>query len=97
LTRVTRIFQKSVFTELRQNPAGVPRRVFRCVAAPAAAPGRFFCEKTEKIQEVDKGRSRQWLWKPHPEEARSAVSKDEARDSFASMLRDAAQTRGSSA
>jgi hypothetical protein len=30
------------------------------------------------------------LWKPHPEEARSAVSKDEASDPFALMLRDAA-------
>jgi hypothetical protein len=34
------------------------------------------------------------LCKPHPEEARSAVSKDEASDPFALMLRDASQ-RGS--
>ncbi|OLB73734.1 MAG: hypothetical protein AUI16_16465 [Alphaproteobacteria bacterium 13_2_20CM_2_64_7] len=33
------------------------------------------------------------LWKPHPEEARSAVSKDEASDPFALMLRDAARVR----
>ena len=33
------------------------------------------------------------LWKPHPEEARSAVSKDEASDCFALMLRDAARVR----
>jgi hypothetical protein len=30
---------------------------------------------------------------PHPEEARSAVSKDEASDTFALMLRDAARVR----
>jgi hypothetical protein len=31
--------------------------------------------------------------RPHPEEARSAVSKDEASDPFALMLRDAARVR----
>jgi hypothetical protein len=33
------------------------------------------------------------LCKPHPEEARSAVSKDEASDPSAFMLRDAARVR----
>jgi hypothetical protein len=48
LTRVTRIFQKSVFTEnCAKSPGGVPRRVFRC----AAARGGSCLRKNRKKQE----------------------------------------------
>jgi hypothetical protein len=54
------------------------------------------CRKTGKNRRSDQPARRSRLWKPHPEEARSAVSKDEASDPFALMLRDASQRASAS-
>src|SRR6266516_5946604 len=61
--------------------------------APISGKPRDRClQNNRKKQESDQPARRSRLWKPHPEEARSAVSKDEA--GIALMLRDASQ-RGS--
>jgi hypothetical protein len=65
LTRVTRIFQKSVFTEIAPEArAGLPRRVFCCAAASAAVHGVVLVlqkeqENTEEItaMQFQKGES----------------------------------------
>jgi hypothetical protein len=64
LTRVTRIFEKRVFTETAPEArAGLPRRVFSCATAPAAARGGFlvFAKKQEntgeKVMSFQKGES----------------------------------------
>src|SRR5262249_26391114 len=50
LTRVTRIFQKSIFTEIAPEArAGLPRRVFCCAAASAAVRGAFASCEQEKM------------------------------------------------
>src|SRR6516162_7798780 len=49
LTRVTRIFQKSIFTRTApRRPGGRPRRAFCCADADAPARGVFFCCKTRR-------------------------------------------------
>src|SRR5262249_27202669 len=49
LTRVTRIFQKSVFTKTTPGPpGGRPRRVFCCADASGARARRIFCCKTRR-------------------------------------------------
>ena len=69
------------------------------IGAPISGkPEIGVCKKTGKYRKRTNQRgARGGLWKPHPEEARSAVSRDEASDAFALMLRDAARVRGSSA
>jgi hypothetical protein len=54
LTRVTRIFQKNVFTELRQEPGRMPRRVFllRDRARGRARLVSRLCRKNREIQEI---------------------------------------------
>jgi hypothetical protein len=65
------------------------------IGAPISGkPEIGVCKKTGKYRKRTNQRgARGGLWKPHPEEARSAVSKDEASDAFALMLRDAARVR----
>jgi hypothetical protein len=65
LTRVTRIFQKSVFTEIGpEGPGGMPRRVFCCATAWRGRVRRLsrFAKKQENTEEItamqfEKGRA----------------------------------------
>jgi hypothetical protein len=55
LTRVTRIFQKSVFTEIApEGPGGMPRRVFCCATAWRGRVRRAsrFAKKQENTGEI---------------------------------------------
>jgi hypothetical protein len=55
LTRVTRIFQKSVFTEITpEGPGGMPRRVFCRVTAWRGRVRRVFrfAKKQENTEEI---------------------------------------------
>src|SRR5262249_55882214 len=59
LTRVTRIFQKSVFTETTpRRPGGRPRRVFCCADASRGRARRMFSlQKRRQTMQFQKGES----------------------------------------
>src|SRR5258708_31935608 len=59
LTRVTRIFQKSVFTETTpRRPGGTPRRAFCCADTERPRAAYFFgCRTRRQVMQFQKGES----------------------------------------
>jgi hypothetical protein len=66
LTRVTGIFEKSVFTETTPGARAACRPGFRCATAPAAACGVFFAKKQENTGENAADESPAHLEPPRP-------------------------------